>query len=494
MTFFKNQAKIQNRMLDPINEIKSRIDIVDLISGYTKLTKAGANYKALCPFHSEKTPSFIVSPSKQIWHCFGSCSEGGDIFKFIMKIEGFEFPDALRFLADRAGVALTKQDPKLKTERARLYEFHERAADYFERCLGAAEKPLKYLKQRGLTKKIVKEFRLGYAPANTKALGQFKNRIIFPICDLNGQVVGFTARVLDKSLPKYINSPDSLVYKKSLILFGLDKAKQAIREKNLCVLVEGNMDVIMSHQAGVKNAVASSGSALSANQLKIIRRYTNNLVLAFDSDSAGGKATKRTIDLALEQEMKVKVIALKDKDPADLIKRNKQEWQKAIKKAKLIMRYYFNDAFKEFDAKKLEGKKEIAGALLPLIKKIPNEIEQSYWIQKLSLKLNIDEKILLEQSFKIKFQNLVKQPETKILQKSRLEKLQDRLASLKKNELLVDDPKKEIKICQKEIKIILLKDKLKQLSEKIKQAEQNKKKSLLKKLIKQFNTTSQKLK
>lgn len=481
-------------MLDPVNEIKSRIDIVELISGYLKLTKAGANYKALCPFHHEKTPSFIVSPAKQIWHCFGSCSEGGDIFKFVMKIEGLGFPDALRLLADKAGVVLKKENRQLRTQRAKLYEFYERAASYYQRCLEVAKEPLKYLKQRGLTKKTIKEFRLGYAPQKTKALSQFKNRIIFPIGDLNGRVIGFTARVLDNTLPKYINSPDSLIYKKSLILFGLDKAKEAIRKKNLCILVEGNMDVIMSHQAGVKNTIASSGSALSVDQLKIIKRYTNNLALAFDSDSAGDKATKRTINLAIEQEMGVKIIVLKDKDPADLIKKNRSGWLKAIKKAKPIMRYYFDDTFGKYNPKKLEHKKEIAKILLPIIGRIPNKIEQAHWIQKLSQKLNVDEKILLEQSSQLEAQSLKPQPKTQNLPKSRLDKLRERLLALKKGELLIDDPKKEIEICQKEIKIIKLKEKLKSIAQKIKKAEQNKKQTLLKNLIKQFNLISQKLK
>jgi len=495
-------------MIDPINEIKQRLDIVDVISGYIKLTKAGANYKAPCPFHSEKTPSFIVSPSKQIWHCFGSCSEGGDIFKFMMKIEGLEFPDALRLLADKAGVALKKQDPKLRTERAKLYEFHERAVDYFGRCLAAAKEPLKYLKQRGLTKKTIKEFRLGYAPEKTKALPQFKNRIIFPICDLNGHVAGFTARVLDvgatpcgrpgqahrpaPTAPKYINSPDSLIYKKSLILFGLDKAKEAIRKKNLCILVEGNMDVIMSHQAGVKNVVASSGSALGLDQLKIIKRYTNNLALAFDSDSAGGKATKRTIDLAIEQEMNAKIIILKDKDPADLIKRNKLAWQKAIKKAKPIMKYYFDDAFLKFNPEKVEGKKEIAKILLPLVKRIPNKIEQVHWIQKLANKIKVDEKILFEQISNLKSQISKPQLKTQNLAKSRFDRLRERLIALQNGEILIDDSKKEIAICQKEIKIIQLKDELKDLSEKIKQAEADKNTKLLKKLLQNFNYATQK--
>ncbi len=497
-------------MIDPINEIKQRLDIVDVISGYIKLTKVGANYKALCPFHNEKTPSFIVSPSKQIWHCFGSCSEGGDIFKFVTKIEGLEFSDALRLLADKAGVVLTKQDPRLKTERAKLYEFNERAADYFERCLAAAKEPLKYLKKRGLAKKTIKAFRLGYAPEKTKALRQFKNRIIFPICDLNSQVAGFTARILPARIatrsvaggPKYINSPDSLIYKKSLILFGLDKAKEAIRKKNLCILVEGNMDVIMSHQAGIKNAVASSGSALGLDQLKIIKRYTNNLALAFDSDSAGEKATKRTIDLAIEQEMNVRIIILKKKDPADLIKgQGKLVWQKAIKKAKPIMKYYFDDAFAKFNpvgaghVLPVEGKKEIAKILLPIIKRIPNRIEQAHWLQKLAQKLRINEKTLLEVMLKSKIpaSPAGRQNPNRLPTKSRFERLQERLASLEKGELLIDDAKKEIEVCRKAIKIIELKDELKGLSEKIKQAEADKNKKSLNKFLQNFNYATQKI-
>lgn len=477
---------------DPIQEIKSRIDIVDLISGYIKLDKAGVNFRARCPFHNEKTPSFIVSQEKQIWHCFGSCDEGGDIFKFVMKMDGLEFPEALRFLADKASVQLKKQDPKLQSEKTKLLDFHERACAYFETCLKACKPAQNYFKKRGLLKKTIQEFQLGYAPENTKALKQFKSRIIFPICDLNSQVIAFTARVLDKKLPKYINSPDSLIYKKSLVLYGLDKAKQEIRKKNLAILVEGNMDVIMSHQAGITNTVASSGTALSQEQIQIIKRYTNNIALAFDSDSAGSQATKRTIDLALQQDMQIKIILLKSKDPADLIIKNPKEWKKAIKKAKNIMQYYFQEAFKKNNPKTAQGKKNIANILLPIISQIPNKIEQIHWIQKLGNKINIDENILFEQISSVKLEKLPT-PNSQLPTKSRLKKLQDRLDMLKKDELLIDNPKKEIKACQKEIKILELKDSLEKLSKQIKKAEQNNKQKIIKNLLKQFQDATQKI-
>jgi len=495
---------------DPINEIKNRLDVVDVISGYIKLQKAGANFKSQCPFHSEKDPSFIVSPAKQIWHCFGACDEGGDIFKFIMKMEGLEFPDTLRLLADKAGVVLKKQDPKLRTERQKLYNFHERSADYFERCLDAHESAKKYLKKRKINKKTIKEFRIGYAPQNTKTLKQFQNRIIFPICDLNSQVVGFTARIFDVGAtpvvaqkkragtrpaptgPKYINSPESLIYKKSLILYGLDKAKQEIRKKDFCILVEGNIDVMMSHQAGVKNTIACSGSAFSIEQLKIIKRYTNNLFLAFDSDEAGSKATKKTIDLAIAQSMNVKIIILKHKDPADLIAKDPKEWQKAIKQAKPIMQYYFDDVFEKFDSQKIEHKKEIAKILLPIIKRIPNKIEQMHWLQELGRKINIDEKILLE-AIEPEKKIIKSQEQNNRTNKPRIERLKDRLESLKKDELIIEDPKKEIKICQNEIKLIELKEQLKDLTAKIKKAEQEQNSKLVKKLLEEFNYAAQKI-
>ena len=426
----------------PVDEIKSRLDVVDVVGGYIRLSKAGRNYRALCPFHSEKTPSFFVSPERQMWYCFG-CQKGGSIFDFVMQMDGLEFGDALKVLAQRAGVELKKIDPKLsakwKTEKTRLYEICELAAKFFERQLEAGktgQSVQKYLKERGLKSKTIQEWRIGYGPDKWQALSdflkgrgygeeeiertglsvrkdeiqnsnydRFRNRIIFPIYDLNGGVVGFSGRIFGEGEPKYLNTPNTLIYDKSRVLYGLDRAKLDIRKDNFCVLVEGQMDVIMSHQAGVRNAVASSGTALTVEHLKIIKRYTENLAMAFDMDLAGETATKRSIDLAVSAGFDTKVIEMPvNQDPADCLKNNPPTWLEAIKKARSVMEFYFSIAFSKFTPGLAEGKREIAKIILPVLKRIPNKIEQSHWLSELGKKLKTEEKILIEEMKKIKEQ------------------------------------------------------------------------------------------
>jgi DNA primase len=457
----------------PIDDIKLRLDIVEVISGYIKLTKAGANYRAVCPFHTEKTPSFFVSPARQIWHCFG-CSKGGDVFGFIKEIEGVEFGDALRILAQKAGVELKPFRPEMKemnTQRVRLYEITELAAQFFEKQLESGvggQEAKKYLLGRGISEESIKSWRLGYGPDTWQGLAdflvsrgynkteieragliikkddggyydRFRGRIMFPIFDLGSQVTGFGGRVFakkdEKEIAKYINTPATLLYDKSRTLYGLDKAKVDIRKNDSCILVEGYTDAILSHQVLVSNAVAVSGTALTPLQLKILRRYTENLLICFDMDLAGDTATKRGIDLALSQGFNIKVITLPEgKDPADLVVKSPEAWLEAVKNAKSILEFYFETTLTKFDKNKIEGKKEISKILLAVIKKIPNRIEQTFWLQRLSQEISAKEEDLALEMSKIKTEEdaLGLDPEEiiNLPQKSRAELLEERLLVL----------------------------------------------------------------
>ncbi len=457
-------------MHSPVDEIKNKLDVVEVISGYIKLQKTGRNFRANCPFHNEKTPSFFVSPERQIWHCFG-CGKGGDIFAFVKEIEGVEFVDALRTLAQRASVVLKSPDQESvgwQTERQRLREICELALKFFEKQLEASKNGKgvkKYLLERGFAQETISSWRLGYAPDDWYVLSEFlkkrgykddeilksglvvektttdyrlpttakkdeavarslsavsdyydrfRNRIIFPLNDLNGQVVGFAGRVLPGDLSgeaasakasasqaKYINSPQTPIYDKSRMLYGLNGAKMEIRAKDFCIIVEGYTDVMMSHQAGTKNTVATSGTALTEEQLKIIKRYTENLILAFDMDIAGDTATKRGIDLALSHGFNIKIIQpaggeKEKKDPADIIKENPQSWLRAVEEAQDIIEFYFANTFSQNDCLEPSGKKKIAKILLPLLKKISDPVERAHWIQELAKRLRVQEKLLAE--------------------------------------------------------------------------------------------------
>ncbi|MFA6534080.1 MAG: DNA primase [Patescibacteria group bacterium] len=432
-------------MLTPVEEIKSRLDIVDLLQEYIKVAQAGANWKARCPFHNEKTPSFMISREKQIWHCFG-CGEGGDIFTFVQKIEGLDFPEALRLLADKAGVVVQKQDPQMLSQRARLIDLNELAAKYYQRVLhdsSVAKAARDYLAGRGVDQLTIDNWQLGYAPdswdetANflkKKGYGEqeiflagltvkkdpassggasrgsgfydrFRGRLSFPIRDQHGQVVGFSARCLeaDAKTAKYINSPQTAIFNKGQILFGLDRAKQEIRIAKMAVLVEGNLDVITSHQYGVKNVVASCGTAMTIDQVKLLKRYSDNLALCFDPDAAGRLAADRGIEVALSAGMNVKVIKLPaGEDPDKFIKNHSAAvWQEKIKAARPVMEYYFSEQLDNADLRDPQVKKAAAQKLLPAIARLTDSVEQTHWLQKLAESLSVPENILRETIIKL---------------------------------------------------------------------------------------------
>jgi len=417
-----------------VDEIKNKLNVLDVVGGYVKLTKTGVNYRGLCPFHSEKGPSFFVSPGRQMWKCFG-CGKGGDIFEFIKEIEGVEFGDALKILANRAGVELKRENPKLRTERARLYEICDLACSFFEKQLGnsiSGKEAKDYLLKRGIAEESLKKWRLGYSPDTWQGLSdflvgrgynreeivnaglavksdkgnnpydRFRGRIIFPIFDLNSQVIGFGARIFKEADKgggaKYINTPQTLLYDKSNILYGANYAKAAVRKANQCVLTEGYTDAIMCHQAGFENTVAVSGTALTPQHLNILKRYTDNLLLSFDMDVAGDTATKRGINLAQSQGFNIKVInSYGEKDPADIILENPKIWGDSVAGARSIMDFYFDSAFSKLDKTTPTGKKEIGRIILPAIKRLQNKIEQSHWVQKLAEKLGVAQDAVLEE-------------------------------------------------------------------------------------------------
>ena len=431
-------------MADNIAQIKERLSVVDVISGYIKVQKAGMNFKARCPFHNEKTPSFYISPERQIWHCFG-CGVGGDIFGFVRQMEGVEFPEALRVLAQKAGVKLEKFDPAIQDAKSIFYEINETATRFFEKQLhhsSTGKQALAYLKDRGMTESTIKDFRLGFVPDGWHNLPQFlracdykdqdiidaglalkkeggsdiydrfRSRIIFPIADVNDQIVGFTGRVFSaeggpasgggEGPAKYINSPQTLIYDKSRILYGLNKAKMETRQKDSCLLVEGNIDVIMSYQAGVRNVVATSGTALTPSHLQLLQRYTNNLNFCFDTDQAGLVATRRGIGLALSQNFNINIVHIQDpdcKDPADYVRKFTQNpvslsglsWEDKVKSAKPVIDFYFDKLRLELDLNSVSGKKTIINSLGPLLKRLTSRVEKDHWISKLASALKTKE-------------------------------------------------------------------------------------------------------
>ncbi|MEN6572558.1 MAG: DNA primase [Anaerolineaceae bacterium] len=437
-----------------IDEIKSRIDIVDLVSESVKLRRSGKSYTGFCPFHQNtKTPAFAVFPESGTWRCFGQCNEGGDIFKYVMKKEGWDFTEALKYLAQRAGVTLVPQTPERQAaeeEYARLRTLLEEAAEYFAYHLvqDPAGKPaLEYLTQRGVNPSSIETFRLGYAPAGYEGLlghfsakgyssdemaqvglvnerdtggyyDKFRNRIMFPIRDAAGKMAGFGARILDPNdVPKFLNSPQTVLFDKSHLLYGLDQARKAIRTEDQVVIVEGYLDVIALHQCGFSNTVSPMGTALNEDQLRMLKKYTRRMVLALDADAAGEKATLRGLELArqaldrtdemgfdahglLRREARlqadVRVTTLPEgADPDDVVLADPQKWRDILTAAQPIVVHVMETLAKEKDLDDPKTKSAIAAQVLPLIEDVPSPVERDAYRQRLARLLKVDERSLL---------------------------------------------------------------------------------------------------
>lgn len=418
-------------MSSPVEQIKERLKIEDLVGSYIKLERAGSSLKAKCPFHNEKTPSFFVSPERNSYYCFG-CGAKGDIFTFVEQFENLDFPGALKVLADKTGVVLEKFGPKTTDKKERLYILLEEATKFYEKNLEKEEIPLEYLKNRGLTEKTIRDWRIGYvrdewreAYEHLKSKGftesemeragmiktenghtydRFRGRIMFPISDGAGRVVAFSGRILhkDSDSAKYLNSPQTELFDKSKILYGYDKAKQSIRKFDFSILVEGQMDIIMCHQAGFTNTVASSGTALTKDHLSLLKRISNKIIMSFDSDNAGAKAAERAWAIALISGMDVKIAEIPAGfDPADLILKDKEKFKEVLKNSKHLIDFLINRVSSEItDKKKLWT--SIKTKILPYIYILESSAEKSTYVSKISELIDVKEDFIWDDLKKIK--------------------------------------------------------------------------------------------
>lgn len=417
-----------------INDVLDRSNIIEVISSYLPLKRVGRNYKAVCPFHPEKTPSFIVSSDKQIFHCFG-CGVGGNALTFVMQYEKVNFREALEILAQRSGIPLPEPSKtefqKTKEDLTKnLYSLYEKACSFYHANLmtsNVSQQARNYLLNRGISKNTAQKFKLGYAPPGWETLishlknkgvslslieksglvvskegggyyDRFRNRVIFPITDIKERVIGFGARVLDDSLPKYVNSPETPIYSKGKNLFGLIVSKDAIRSTDLAIVVEGYLDMIMPFEAGLKNIVASLGTALTIDQIKLIKRYTNNVVMLYDSDLAGELATLRALELLIKEDMNVRIASLpKGEDPDSYARRFGAEgFSKMIDVAKPIFDYKLDYLISKYQVNTTTGKDRVVREILPTINKFLNHTSRAEYIKRTAERLKVDEKALLE--------------------------------------------------------------------------------------------------
>lgn len=411
-----------------IDDLRNRVDIVDIIKEYVPLKKQGQNYKGLCPFHSEKTPSFVVSPHKQIYHCFG-CGKGGNVYTFLMDRGGLSFLDAVAHLAKRCGIPLpqgelTPEKARQNSLRERYYHINEMAVQFFQQGLEdrRGQQAKQYLHNRGITKELIKKFSLGYAPdawdelscfllekgiseeeiillglavkgQRGKLVDRFRNRVMFPIFDDRSRVIGFGGRVMDDTQPKYLNSPDTPLFSKGRHLYGLNLAKTAIRSNEQAILMEGYMDVLAAHQYGITQAVGTLGTALTADHGKLLMRYTYNVVLCFDADAAGQEASMRGLDILRQLGLRVSVMTVPDgKDPDDFLRKNgRDSFQEVIGQALSLVEYKLTKQMEKYNKETVAGKVQIIQALLPDLYQIQSPVERQGLIDLLAQRLSLAE-------------------------------------------------------------------------------------------------------
>ncbi len=413
-----------------IEEILGRVDIVELISSYFPVKKVGRNFKATCPFHKEKTPSFIISQDKQIFHCFG-CGEGGNVIHFLMKYERLEFPEAVRSLAKRAGITVPEEKKETRSSLG-LFKINELAMQFYQKIFLSSEQgqvARQYINKRNLSDETISGFGLGFAPNNGTALVDFlrqkgidfeeakrsglimrrqgregyfdffRGRLVYPIFDIRGRVMGFGGRVLDSSLPKYINTPETSVYKKGEILYGLNLSRDAIREKKFVIIVEGYMDLISLFQAGFNNVVATSGTALTIEQARLIKRFSPSVVVVYDGDKAGELASLRGLEILLEAGLDVKLITLPiGFDPDKFIHtKGRDEFNNVLNKAENLFEYKLNILSRNFNIDNLDGKLEVIKEMLPTLARIENMVLRSEFVKQLASRLKVaEESVWLE--------------------------------------------------------------------------------------------------
>jgi DNA primase len=419
---------------EKVSEIRDRSSILEVVSDYITLKKAGKNHRGLCPFHSEKTPSFMVNEEKQIFHCFG-CGEGGDVFTFLMKVGHFSFPQAVEELAKRYGVKLPSRElsttqKKEMAKREALFQINQIASEYFHDLLTKrreGEEGRRYLSQRGISQEVIAEHRLGYSTDRWDGLVRylqekkvslemawelglifpkkkegwydaFRGRILFPIFDLHQRIVGFGGRVIREGQPKYLNSPESSIYHKGEVLYGLHVAKRYVTEKDCVVIVEGYFDLLTLHQYGLKHSVATLGTALTTQHIRTLKRYTKNLITVFDADQAGIQATLRSLPLFLEEEVVGKTIALpKGEDPDGFLRKgNLEDFGKRVEQALPLIDFFFERLMKTTDLKSVDGKVKVAKEGVALLAKIPDKIRRDFYVKALAERLDIQESFLYE--------------------------------------------------------------------------------------------------